>query len=312
MKTLFVTGGTGFIGAAFVRRALAVGYQVKLLTRAPEAVRRLEALGAVPVVGDLLEPGPWREVVADCECVMHLAQPQTFGGRVSLARALAYRERRLRMDTLLLDSLRPGTVRRFVYVGGTSYIGDQGTELKDETATPNPKGWGPYVAPAIEAVQGYVARGLPIVEAFPGAVYGPGSWFAEYTLAPLKSGKRLVGMGGPRRYTSPIHLEDCARALLHLLEHGEVGRRYFLVDDRPATFAEIAQLAARALGVPLRTRILPAWLVRLMIGPVRADSLLSGYRLSNARLKSTGFTFEFPRIDEGIPDAVRRWQAGER
>jgi hypothetical protein len=262
-------------------------------------------------VGSLLEPGPWQEEAARSEYVLHLAQPKAFGGRVTRQRSLAYREHRLRMDTLLLGTLRPEQVRRVLYVGGTSYIGDQGPGLKSEDTAPNPKGWGPFVAPAIEAVKGYVARGLPLLEVFPGPVYGPGSWFAQYALAPLRAGRRLIGPTGPSRHTSPIHVEDCARALLHLLEHGEPGLRYFAVDDRPATFEQLAGCAARALGVPVRSLRLPPWLLRLALGPVRADSLASEYRLSNARLKSTGFTFEFPTFEEGVPQVVARWLAAQ-
>lgn len=38
--------------------------------------------------------------------------------------------------------------RRIIYVGGTSYYGFQGDQLVDESTTPHPKGWGPYIAPA--------------------------------------------------------------------------------------------------------------------------------------------------------------------
>jgi hypothetical protein len=91
------------------------------------------------------------------------------------------------MDSLLLESLKPGKVRSVLYVGGTSYYGNQGPRLVTEDTAPRPSGWGPYIAPAIESLPGYVARGLPLVEAFPGSVYGLGSWFEQYMLEPLKA-----------------------------------------------------------------------------------------------------------------------------
>jgi len=312
VKTLFLTGGTGFIGAAFVPHALAAGYQVHALTRRPATLQPWIQKGVVPVEGDLLTPDAWRDIAARSDFVMHLAQPETFTRRITGARAREYRDLRLRMDTNLLDSLRPGTGQRICYVGGTSYIGHQGPELKDETAPPNPRGWGPYVAPAIESLRGHLARGLQIVEAFPGAVYGPGSWFGGYVLAPMKAGKPLISVKGPLLHTSPIHLEDCARALLHLMEHGEVGQRYFVVDDRPATLADLVQRAAQAMDVPLRVRTVPAWLARLFLGPVIEDSRKAEYRLSNARLHATGFAFQFPTFAEGVPDVVKRWQETQR
>ncbi|MCY1076038.1 NAD-dependent epimerase/dehydratase family protein [Archangium lansingense] len=313
MKRLFVTGGTGFIGARFVSLALEAGYRVQVLTRNTRAAERWKHEGVTVVQGDLLTPGPWQEEAATSEGVVHLAQPLTFGARVTHKRAEAYRDQRLRMDSLLLDSLKPGTVKRLLYVGGTSYYGDQGTRLVAEDATPHPTGWGPYIAPAIESLPRHLERGLPLVEAYPGSVYGLGSWFEEYALEPMKTGKRIFGLKESlTKQMSPIHVDDCARALLHLLEHGEVGRRYFVVDDQPATFGELSQVAAEALGVSYKKTLVPRWLCNLLMGPVVTDSLTSEARLSNARLHGTGFQFLYPTIREGVPALVRQWLEARR
>ncbi|PTL80666.1 NAD(P)-dependent oxidoreductase [Vitiosangium sp. GDMCC 1.1324] len=308
MKHLFVTGGTGFIGARFVPLAREAGYEVRVLTRSAQAAERWRQAGVTPVMGDLLTPGPWQEEAAASEFVVHLAQPLTFGGRVTHKRAEAYREQRLRMDSLLLDSLKPGTVKRVLYVAGTSYYGDQGAQLVTEDAPPKPSGWGPYIAPAIESLPKHLARGLPLVEAYPGSVYGLGSWFVEYALEPLKAGRRLFGLKETLTLCmSPIHVDDCARALLHLLEHGQVGQRYFVVDDEPVSFSGLIQVAATTLGVAYRKVILPRWLCHLAMGPVVTDSLTAEARLSNARLHSTGFQFLYPTVREGVPALVKQW-----
>jgi nucleoside-diphosphate-sugar epimerase len=307
MSTLFVAGGTGFIGAEVVRRAVAAGHAVQVLGRSTDARNAARALGAEPVAGDLLERGPWQERAARADWVIHLAQPQTFGGRVTRARAEAYRDQRRAMDRNLLDPLHGA--KKILYVGGTSYYGDLGTRLSTEDATPRPRGWGPYIAPAIEALAGDLSRGLPIVVAFPGYVYGTGSWFREYILSPLKHGKRLTQLAGPQKTISPIHVADAARALLHLLEHGEVGRRYFVVDDRPCENERLPRLAADRMKKPLHVRRVPPWLCRLLIGPVVTDSLLTNCVLSNQRLRDSGFACEFPTVEEGVADVVRKYLA---
>ncbi|MFO0591613.1 MAG: NAD-dependent epimerase/dehydratase family protein [Polyangiaceae bacterium] len=306
MTTTFVSGGTGFIGEEVVRRLVREGHHVRVLVRSAQAVEKARALGAEPVPGDLLVAGAWQSAARDAHHVVHLAQPQTFGGRVSGERARRYRDERMRMDRHLLDALDPAKTKRIVYVGGTSYYGDLGLELSGEDATPRPRGWGPFVAPAIEALSGDLARGLPIVTAFPGYVYGDGSWFREYVLAPLMKDIRLNVIGGRSRTGSPIHVDDCASALVHLLARGEVGARYFVVDDRPAAWMEIYEGAARAMGKPFRYRKVHPLLLRLLVGPVVADSVQSDAALSNARLRSLGWEPRFPTIAEGIPDVVKR------
>ena len=88
-----------------------------------------------------------------------------------------------------------------------------------------------------------------------------------------------------------------------------MGRRYFVVDDRPVPSSELGRLAAEALGVKLRFRRVPAWLCRLFVGPIVTESLTCDANLSNARLRGTGFQLQFPSLDEGIPNVVAAWQA---
>lgn len=304
MSVVFVAGGAGFIGLEVVRELIARGHSVRALARSEASAQAMLSAGAEVVSGDLLREGAWQKSAADADFIVHLAQPTTFGGRVTKARAEAYRNDRLVMDRNLLAPLAPGRAQRILYVSGTSYYGDQGTELRDEDATPNPRGFGPYVAPAMAELDGHIKRGLPIVTALPGSVYGDGSWFREYVLRPLRKGRRIFTLMGRSRFASLIHVRDCARALVYLLEKGEVGRRYFVVDDKPVPWITFYGAAAKALGRDLTLRRMPAFLMWLLTGPIVTESILSDGVLSNARLKALGFEFLFPTIDEGVRDVV--------
>jgi nucleoside-diphosphate-sugar epimerase len=309
VSSVFVTGGSGFIGTAFVRAAVAGGWTVRALARSGSSASRLRALGAEPVEGDVLdEHGAWRAVAADSDTVAHVAQPQTYGGRITGARARRWRDERLTMDRALLSALDPARVQRVVYVAGTSYYGNCGADVPhDEDVTPRPQGWGPYVAPALDALHEYAARGLPVVTAFPGWVYGPGSWFAEYVIEPLHAGKPVTGLSGRSRITSCVHVDDSAAALVHLLTHGEPGRRYFVVDDAPVESDRLGRAAAAALGVPFRSRSVHPLICRLLLGRIITESLQYENRLSNRRLRATGWTPRFATYEHGVPDAVATW-----
>ena len=302
MATLFVTGGTGFIGAELVRFAVAAGQRVQVLARSSASAARAEQLGTEAVLGDLAWPGEWQAIAARADGVLHIAQPLPFGQRVTQARAERWRAERLRMDRLLLDPLPSGM--RVLYVGGTSYYGHVGATAVDEGTTPQPRWFGPFLRPAIELLERDLDRGLRLVQAFPGHVYGPGSWFGESILTPLRAGKRLTQLDGPLRTLSLVHVRDCARALLHLLERGEAGQRYFVVDDRPTHGRELARIAAAEQDLPLRVRRVPRWLCRLLLGPIVTDSLETDCALSNRRLKAIGFTCEFPTVESGIAEVV--------
>ena len=85
------------------------------------------------------------------------------------------------------------------------------------------------------------------------------------------AGRRVLQFGKTGPWVSPIHVHDCARALVHLAEHGEAGGRYFLVNSDPVRMHEFAETFARLANRPLRVWRVPAAAARLVVGPVLAD-----------------------------------------
>lgn len=68
---VFVTGGTGLIGAAVVKEMLSKGVRVIALARSETAADKLRALGASAFPGDLNTPDSWVERAASCDAVVH-------------------------------------------------------------------------------------------------------------------------------------------------------------------------------------------------------------------------------------------------
>ena len=251
---------------SLVKVLVARGHQVFGLTPSAEAAQRVRRAGAVPVMGDLLEPGKWQDEAA-ADWVFHL--PPHAGCRpwVTRRRAASITRARLLMDAHLLDAVAAGATRRIVYVADTSCYGATGPHPITEDEPPRPSAWGRCLTPALDRLDGYVVAGLPIVTAFPGWVYGNGSWFRERVIEPVMAGRRVLQFGKTGPWVSPIHVHDCARALVHLAEHGEPGGRYFLVNSDPIRMHEFADTFARLANRPLRVWRLPASAARLVVGP---------------------------------------------
>lgn len=80
----------------------------------------------------------------------------------------------------------------------------------------------------------------------------------------------------PHRWTNRIHREDAAAAVVHLLTRPDPPERLYLgTDDEPAQLGAVAQFLADRLGAPAP--------------PVADPALGHGKRLSNARLRATGW-----------------------
>ncbi len=301
--TTFVTGADGFIGLELVKVLVARGHQVFGLAQCAEAAQRVRRAGAVPVMGDLLEPGQWQDEAA-ADWVFHLPPHLMRGPRVTRRRAESLAHARALMDRHLLDAVSAGATRRIVYVADTSCYGATGPRAVTEDQPSRPSVWGRYLTPALNRVDGYVIAGLPITTAFPGWVYGNGSWFRERVIEPVMAGRRVLQFGKTGPWVSPIHVLDCARALVHLAEHGEAGGRYFLVNSDPIRLHEFAAAFARLANRPLRVCRVPAAATRLVVGPVLADDIQVDAVFSNIRLRGIGFRFQYPTLEQGLQQIV--------
>src|SRR6185436_11227376 len=250
-----------------------------------------------------LEPGRWQDEAA-ADWVFHLPPNALYGPRVTRRRVALMTRGRVVMDAHLLDAVAAGATRRIVYAADTSGYGPVGMRPVTEDEPPQPSAWGSRLTPALDRLDGYIAAGLPIVTAFPGWVYGNASWFRERVIEPVMAGRRVLQFGKTGPWVSPIHVHDCARALVHLAEHGEVGSRYFLVNSDPISMHEFAETLARLAHRPLRVRRVPAAAARLVVGPVLADCLRADAVFSNIRLRGTGFCFRYPTLEQGLQQVL--------
>jgi len=301
ITTAFVTEAAGFIGTELVKVLVARGHQVVGLVRSMEAAERVRRAGAIAVIGNMLEVGQWQDEVA-ADWAFHLPPHPFEGQRITRRQAASITRARVSMDAHLLDAIAMGATRRIVYVADASYFGATGRSPITEDERPRPSAWGRCLTPALDRLDGYVLAGLPIITAFPGWVYGNGSWCRERVIEPIMAGRRVLQVGKTGPWVSPIHVQDCARALVHLAEQGAVGGRYFLVNRDPVRLSDFPATVARLANRPLHVWRLPAPVGRLVVGPILYDHLHADAVFSNIRLRGLGFHFRYPTLEQGLQE----------
>jgi nucleoside-diphosphate-sugar epimerase len=278
---------------------VARGHQVFGLTHSDKAAEIVRRAGGIPIAGDLREPGRWQDETC-ARWVFHLPPHSMPSSRLTQKRAAAIACERVSMDAHLFDAVSGGATRRIVYVANTSWYEGEGTRPITEDELSAPSAWGQSIRPVRDRLDGYIVAGLPIVTAFPGWVYGNGTWFRERVIEPVMSGRRVLRVGPAGPLVSAIHVRDCARALVHLAERGEAGGRYFLVNSEPTRMHHFAEIFARLANRPLRVCRMPAAANRFIAGPVLADYMGTDAVFSNIRLRGIGFHFQYPTLEHGI------------
>src|SRR4249920_1843924 len=104
---IFVTGGSGFVGARLLVALRSLGRPLWALERSPDSIG---AAGITVVRGDLLAPETYRDALRSCDVVVHLA--------ASTGRASAEEHMRVnaRGTEVLLDECRRAGVSKFLFI----------------------------------------------------------------------------------------------------------------------------------------------------------------------------------------------------
>src|SRR3954467_9414524 len=228
---IFVAGASGALGRQLVPLLADAGHEVVGTTTSAQKRETLRALGAEPVVLDVLDAEAAGRAVsqAEPEVVVHEATALSgVGGNFRKFDETFARTNRLRRegtDNLLAAALAVGA-RKLVaqsYAGWT--FAREGAAVKDEDAALDsaPASNAKETIAAIRYLEERVvaAKELDGIVLRYGGFYGPSTSFAEGGQSVDAIRKRsfpVVGDG--RGMASFIHIEDAARATLAAIERG--------------------------------------------------------------------------------------------
>ena len=254
-----VTGASGFIGRALVRKLSRSGFQVRALCRRPD--QGLDEGDVDVVLGTLEDADSLERLLAGAEAVVHAA---------GAVRARSHRE---------FDAVNRGGTANLVaaLASGTR---PQRLILVSSLAAREPalSAYAQSKRMAEQEVEVCRSRLLDFCILRPPAVYGPGDRGTLTIFRQLARRFLLVPAPSDARF-SLLFVEDLAGLVERLLEIPRWGGITLEPDDgRPGGYAwhDLAAIAGRSLGGPVRTLFLPGPSVWLAAGVGEAFAALRG------------------------------------
>ena len=251
---ILVTGASGFIGGALVKRLVARGECVKGFVRAGANLKTLEGLPPERfqlAVGDVTVEHTVYRALASCSQLFHVAGAFQYGPRN--AKAMVH-EAGLGARAVMSAAKRRG-IENIVVTSSVATIGStEKPEPMDETHAFNLTDPEPYVAAKVEAarvIDELVAEGMPIVSVLPCSVFGPGdvkptpngaSLVQYLTMSPSLSVP--VSEGG----ISVVDVDDVVSGHIRAMEVGEVGAKYILGGEN-ITYTQFFETLADITGL---------------------------------------------------------------
>lgn len=233
-----MTGATGFVGGATMRRAVEAGWHIRALTRRMQPERE----GVTWIAGALDKTDSLAEMATGADVVMHIA------GVVNVPTRAAFEAGNATATANVVDAARNAGVTRFVHVSSLA---------AREPGLSN-YGWSKERAEAI--VRG---SGLDWTIVRPPAVFGPGDTEMLDLFRMARRGIALV----PGGRMSAIYVDELARLLVTLAADRSVsiGQTYEPDDGTPAGWSHrgFARAVAKAVGRQrLSTIATPALLLK--------------------------------------------------
>jgi uncharacterized protein (TIGR01777 family) len=294
---VLLTGGTGLVGGALLRRLSSRGVTVRGL------VRRAGSLPDLPHVEELPWDGtnPPEGALEGCEAVVHLSGEPVFGGLPTAARMQRLRSSRIdstralvRAMAALPESKRP---RTFVCASAVGYYGDRGDEPLEESAEPGAGGLADLCVDWEAAAAEAKSLGVRVCSLRIGIVLSRHGGALPTMARPFRLG--LGGaLGDGRQWFPWIHLDDLVGMLEAALDSPSWQDAVNAVAPNPVRNQTLTEALGRVLGRPTLFRV-PAFAVRTLLGELSGE-ILGSKRVLSKRAQALGFEFGVTELEEAL------------
>jgi uncharacterized protein YbjT (DUF2867 family) len=252
MTRALVAGATGYLGGFVAQEFKARGYLVRALARSPEKLGNVQDCLDEIVQGEVTRPETLAHICDGVDVVFSSI------GITRQKDGLTFRDVDYRGNRNLLEvALRAG-VKKFIYV--SVFNGPNLLHLD-------------IVRAHEDFVDELKASGIDYTVLRPTGYFSDMGEFLEMA---NKGRVHLIGRGDNRG--NPIHGADLAVACVDAVEGTET--EIDVGGPEVLTYREIAELAFQSLGKPGRITVVPAWVMRLVVGLTRIFSNHQGELLA--------------------------------
>jgi NADH dehydrogenase len=297
-KQVCIIGGSGFVGRALVRQAVAAGLEVTVACRHPERARDLLVSGVRLVKADIINGHGLDEAVSGSDCVINLVGLLFERGQYSFDAA------HVKGTELVLQACKKFGVSQYLHMSAL------GAGKIPASRYARSKG---------DAETRVRQSGLNWTIFRPSIIYGEGdSFFTKFkamsNLAPV-----MPVISGSTRF-QPVWVEDVARAFISAIGNQHVqGNAYALGGPKSYSFLELMQLLMSTLGrcrllIPVpgfAAKIMAFFMQLLPVPPLTPDQLKLLAQDNVVEGEAFPAIFgEAAELEAVLPTYIRHGQAG--
>jgi nucleoside-diphosphate-sugar epimerase len=259
---VFATGTTGFLGSVIAEQLRARGDTVVALVRDPAKAELLRKAGRDVIVGDLADPDALKRGCDGCDAVVHAGAIYEVG--INAPRRIDMYEANVNGTERVLSAALAVGVPKAVHVSSIVVFGNTNGSVVDERH----RRTGAYTSYydetktlAHRVADGFTAKGLPVVIAQPGQIYGPGDHSGIGAIFRRAAAGKLPVLTFGNLGMSFVHVTDVAGGVVALIDRGRPGQAYVLGGEL-ARLRDAVRIVASLAGKPAPRFEVPSSILR--------------------------------------------------
>jgi nucleoside-diphosphate-sugar epimerase len=262
-----LVAGAGYIGLPLAQKLRGRGHDVTGWIRSFESAEKLRSLGIFAIQADIAKEKNWRQHRAPWDVIFYCASSSR--GNMETYEMIHRWGLRYALES---------KAKQFIYCSSTSVYGQLEGEWVEETSPAEPPA---LTSRILRLAEQDILKQGGVVARLSG-IYGPER--AVY----LRRFLRGDPAPDPDRWVNQIHRDDAVEALYFLIGQRGV---FNVSDDEPVRLSALWSWFCQLKG-EVKTR-------SAAFIPTSAKRAWTNKRVSNAKLKSLGFRFQYPTFKEG-------------
>ena len=302
---IFLTGATGYIGAAVLDALVRGGHEVTALVRNSEKARLAARRGAHPAIGSLEDLESFRGSIDAQDGYVHAAYDTRSGRGPAIEQAA--------LEAIIAAARRPRTAgnpaadKRFIiYTSGVWVLGKT-PEPAAEDAPINPIALSAFRPAHEKMVLDAAGDHLRTIVVRPGVVYGGGEGMVGDIFKAAANGLvRVIGDGN--NHWPLVYDRDLADLYARLAAHGSASGVYHANDEGDERVNDIVGAIKPYLPVKPDVRYVPIEEARTKMGAY-ADALALDQVVRSPRARALGWTPSLHSVAGNAARLLEEWRA---